>query len=143
MKRNKIALAVTSGYLGLSVLAGSMAFAASNTGVKSDEELQKFLATNPKVAAVVADVETKTGGKVMDAEFDDEAQGNAIVEFEVQMTDGSEKDVLYTLADGSMTVETDEDSDKQNASDEDGDEESDSDEGSDSDKDGDEENDDK
>lgn len=70
----------------------------------------------------MADVETKTGGKVIEAEFDDETQGNGVVEFEVMMADGSEQDVLYTLADGSMTVAADEDGDM------DGDHENDNDE---------------
>ena len=110
MKRNKLVLAATSGLVGLSVLAGSMAYAASQSDGKSAEELQQFLA-NPKVAAVVADVETKTGGKVMEAEFDDEAQGNGVVEFEVVMADGSEQEVLYTLADNSMTVNAEDQND--------------------------------
>lgn len=109
MKRTKIALAATSGLVGLSVLAGSMAYAATDSSAKSAEELQKFLTANPKVAAVVAGVETKTGGKVVGAEFDEKATGNGIVEFEVMMADGTEQDMLYTLADGSMTVEADED----------------------------------
>lgn len=109
MKRTKIALAATSGLVGLSVLAGSMAYAATDSSAKSAEELQKFLAANPKVAAVVAGVETKTGGKVVGAEFDEKATGNGIVEFEVMMADGTEQDMLYTLADGSMTVEANED----------------------------------
>ena len=109
MKRNKLVLAATSGLVGLSVLAGSMAYAASQSDGKSAEELQQFLTANPKVAAVVADVETKTGGKVMEAEFDDEAQGNGVVEFEVVMADGSEQEVLYTLADNSMNDDGDND----------------------------------
>lgn len=111
MKRNKIALAATSGLVGLSMLAGSLAYASTGSDAKSAEELQQFLTANPEVAAVVADVETKTGGKVTEAEFDDETQGNGIVEFEVMMADGSEQEVLYTLADGSMTVDVDEDGD--------------------------------
>ena len=107
MKRNKIALAATSGLVGLSVLAGSVAYAAGNSDAKSAEELQQFLGANPEVASVVADVETKTGGKVVEAEFDDETAGNSVVEFEVMMADGSEQDVLYTLADGSMAVNLD------------------------------------
>ena len=109
MKRNKIALAATSGLVGLSVLAGSLAYASTDSTAKDVEELAQFLSANPKVAAVVADVETKTGGKVVGAEFDDETQGKGIVEFEVMMADGNEQDMLYTLADGSMTVEADED----------------------------------
>ena len=111
MKRNKIALAATSGLVGLSVLAGSVAYAQSTNGGSDAAELQAFLDANPTVAAVVADVETKTGGKVIEAEFDDETQGNGVVEFEVMMADGSEQDVLYTLADGSMTVDVDDDDD--------------------------------
>ena len=59
MKRNKLVLAATSGLVGLSVLAGSMAYAASQSDGKSAEELQQFLTANPKVAAVVADVEMR------------------------------------------------------------------------------------
>jgi len=114
MKRNKIALAATSGLVGLSVLAGSMAYAAGNSDAKSAEELQQFLGANPEVASVVADVETKTGGKVVEAEFDDETAGNGVVEFEVMMADGSEQDVLYTLADGSMAVNPDDGDDDGN-----------------------------
>ncbi|MEX5516616.1 hypothetical protein [Pseudophaeobacter sp. 1A09344] len=122
MKRNKIALAATSGLVGLSVLAGSLAYASTGSDAKSAEELAQFLSANPNVAAVVADVETKTGGKVVEAEFDDETAGNGIVEFEIMMADGSEQEVLYTLADGSMTVAADEDGDM------DGDHENDNDE---------------
>ena len=107
MKHNKFALAATSGLVGLSVLAGSVAYAAGNSNAKSADELQQFLGANPKVASVVVDVESKTGGKVTGAEFDDEKVGNGVVEFEVLMADGSEQDVLFTLADGSMVVNPD------------------------------------
>ena len=119
MKRNKIALAATSGLVGLWVLAGSLAYASTGSDAKDAEELAQFLSANPEVAAVVADVETQTGGKVVEAEFDDETQGNGVVEFEVMMADGSEQDVLYTLAGGSMTVDVDDDDDE-NGADEDG-----------------------
>lgn len=111
MTRNKIALAATSGLVGLSVFAGSMAFAATDTTTVSAQALQQFLTANPEVSAAVAGVETQTGGKVVGAEFDEKAAGNGIVEFEVMMADGTEQDMLYTLADGSMTVEADEDGD--------------------------------
>lgn len=124
MKRSKITLVATSGLVGLSILAGSMAYAAGNSDTKPAEELQQFLTANPEVAAVVADVETKTGGKVMDAEFDDETQGNGVVEFEIVTADGTELDVLYALADGSMTVddedEDDDGDDSENEADDDG-----------------------
>ena len=121
MKRNKIALAATSGLVGLSVLAGSLAYASTDSTAKDVEELAQFLSANPKVAAVVADVETKTGGKVVGAEFDDETQGNGIVEFEIMMADGTEQQMLYTLADGSMTVDVDVDVDVDEDGDNDGD----------------------
>ena len=121
MKRNKIALAATSGLVGISVLAGSLAYASTDSTAKDAEELAQFLSANPNVAAVVADVETKTGGKVVGAEFDDETQGNGIVEFEVMMADGNEQDMLYTMADGSMTVEADEDDHDGDNDDNDGD----------------------
>ena len=111
MKRNKIALAATSGLLGLSIIAGSLAYASSGSDAKDAEELAQFLSANPEVAAVVADVETQTGGTVVEAEFDDDTQGNGIVEFEIMMADGSEQEVLFTVADGSMTVEVDDDDD--------------------------------
>lgn len=111
MKLNKIALAATSGLVAVSVLAGSLAHASTDSDAKSAQELQAFLAANPEAAAALEAVETKTGGKVVDAEFDDETQGKGIVEFEVIMTDGSEQEFLYTLADGSMTFVADEDSD--------------------------------
>ena len=111
MKRNKIALAATSGLVGLSVFAGSLAYASTGSDAKDAEELQQFLSANPEVAAVVKDVETKTGGKVVEAEFGDETEAKGIVEFEIMMADGSEQEVLYTLADGSMTVDVDDDDD--------------------------------
>lgn len=130
MKRNKIALAASSGLVGLSVLAGSFAFAATGKDAKDAEELQQFLSANPEVAAVVTDVEAKTGGKVVEAEFDDETQGNGVVEFEIMMGDGSEQEVLYTLADGSMTMDVDDDEDgddDESETDEDGENEADDD----------------
>lgn len=121
MKRNKITLAAMSGLVGLSVLAGSLAYAGSGSESGSAAELQQFLSANPKVATVVADVEAKTGGKVVEAEFDDETAGNGVVEFEIKMQDGSEQEVKYNLADSSMTVTTDEDGDKHESDHEDND----------------------
>lgn len=104
MIRNQIKLAATSGLVGLSVFAGSFAYAATGSDATSSQELQQFLKANPQAASAVSAVESKTGGKVAGAEFDDETKGNGIVEFEVMQADGTEQSVLYTLADGSMTV---------------------------------------
>lgn len=107
MKRSKIALAATSGLVGLSVLAGSMTFAQGTAGRTDAAELQQFLAANPAVAAVVAQVEAQTGGTVVEAEFDDDHSDNSVVEFEVMMANGSEHDVRYTLASGEIVTEAD------------------------------------
>ncbi len=118
MKRNKIAIAATSGLVGLSVLAGSMAFGQTTTGGSDAAELQQFLTANPSAAAAVTAVETQTGGTVVGAEFDDDFADNSVVEFEVTMADGSEQDVLYTLADGTMTMDDESDDDHSDEEDE-------------------------
>lgn len=111
MKRSTIAYAASSGLLGLSILAGSVAYAQSLEGGGDEAELQAFLAANPAVVEAVTAVETETGGTVVEAEFDDETPGNSVVEFEIEMADGSEQEVLYHLADGSMTVDVEDDED--------------------------------
>ncbi|MAO27114.1 hypothetical protein [Roseovarius sp.] len=107
MKRSTIAYAASSGLLGLSILAGSVAYAQSLEGGADAAELQAFLEANPAVVEAVTAVETETGGTVVEAEFDDETPGNSVVEFEIEMADGSEREVLYHLADGSMTGDVD------------------------------------
>ena len=107
MKRTTIAYAASSGLLGLSILAGSVAYAQSLEGGADAAELQAFLEANPAVVEAVTAVETETGGTVVEAEFDDETPGNSVVEFEIEMADGSEREVLYHLADGSMTGDVD------------------------------------
>lgn len=105
MKRTTIAYAAGSGLLGLSILAGSLAYAQSLEGGGDAAELQAFLEANPAVVEAITAVETETDGTVVEAEFDDETPGNSVVEFEIEMADGSEQEVLYHLADGSMTVD--------------------------------------
>ncbi|WP_336096683.1 PepSY domain-containing protein [Roseovarius sp. CH_XMU1461] len=105
MKRTTIAYAASSGLLGLSILAGSLAYAQNLEGGADAAELQAFLEANPDVVEAVTAVEIETGGTVVEAEFDDETPGNSVVEFEIEMADGSEQEVLYHLADGSMTVD--------------------------------------
>lgn len=105
MKRTTIAYAASSGLLGLSILAGSLAYAQNLEGGADAAELQAFLEANPAVVGAVTAVEIETGGTVVEAEFDDETPGNSVVEFEIEMADGSEREVLYHLADGSMTVD--------------------------------------
>ena len=135
MKRNQIARAATSGLVGLSVLAGSVAYAATDPNPTAAAELQQFLTANPDVAAIVANVEAQAAGTVVGAEFDDNAAGNGVVEFDVMMADGSEQHVLYTLADGSMRVGAD-DGDNDDGNDDDGDNDGDKDNDKDGDHDG-------
>ena len=121
MKRSTIAYAASSGLLGLSILAGSLAYAQSLEGGGDAAELLAFLEANPAVVEAVTAVETETGGTVLEAEFEDETPGNSVVEFEIEMADGSEQEVLYHLADGSMTVDVedgDEDDDEEDDEDE-------------------------
>lgn len=105
MKRTTIAYAASSGLLGLSNLAGSLAYAQNLEGGADAAELQAFLEANPAVVGAVTAVEIETGGTVVEAEFDDETSDNSVVEFEIEMADGSEREVLYHLADRSMTVD--------------------------------------
>jgi len=106
--------------LGLSILAGSVAYAQSLEGGGDAAELQAFLEANPAVVEAVTAVETETGGTVIEAEFDDETPGNSVVEFEIEMADGSEQEVLYHLADGSMTVDVEDDGEEDDEEDDDG-----------------------
>lgn len=120
MKRSTIAYAASSGLLGLSILAGSVAYAQSLEGGGDAAELQAFLEANPAVVEAVTAVETETGGTVVEAEFDDETPGNSVVEFEIEMADGSEQEVLYNLADGSMTVDVEDGDEGDDEEDDDG-----------------------
>lgn len=120
MKRSTIAYAASSGLLGLSILAGSLAYAQSLEGGGDAAELQAFLEANPAVVEAVTAVETETGGTVVEAEFDDETPGNSVVEFEIEMADGSEQEVLYHLADGSMTVDVEDGDEADDEEDDDG-----------------------
>ena len=105
MKRSTIAYAASSGLLGLSILAGSVAYAQSLEGGADAAELQAFLEANPAV---------------VEAEFDDETPGNSVVEFEIEMADESEREVLYNLADGSMTVDVEDGDEGDDEEDDDG-----------------------
>lgn len=120
MKRSTIAYAASSGLLGLSILAGSVAYAQSLEGGADAAELQAFLEANPAVVEAVTAVETETGGTVVEAEFDDETPGNSVVEFEIEMADESEREVLYNLADGSMTVDVEDGDEGDDEEDDDG-----------------------
>jgi len=104
MKRNKIALAMTSGIVGLSALSATMAFAGS--GQNNTATLEQFLNANPAVAAVVPNVQRSVGGPITSAEFDDEAGGNSVVEFKSTLADGTVQAVFYSMSTGEITEGT-------------------------------------
>ena len=85
----------------LGIAAGGIAFAQN----QSDGDLQSFLAANPAAADGRTAIETQTGGTVTEAEMEDDAPG--LIEFEVEMADGSEKDVYWSIADSAVVTEAD------------------------------------
>jgi len=85
----------------LGIAAGGVAFAQNN----SDESLQSVLAATPSAAEGVTAVEAQTGGKVVDAEMEDDAPD--LIEFEDEMADGSEADVYWSVADATVVTEAD------------------------------------
>ncbi len=117
MKRNTF----IAGLVAITATIGSAAWADSHTAksgaeiTKDAAELSQFVTNNPQFASVIQDLETKTGGKVTEAEFDDDmGDGTTHVEFEVTLANGSDEDHIYSIADGSMTLEVDNDHDDQN-----------------------------
>lgn len=113
MKRNTLIAAATAG---LVAITGSVAWAGSNSAEKDAAELAQFVTVNPQFATVIADLETQTGGTVTEAEFEDDmGDGTTQVEFEVTMADGSDDEYIYNVADGSMTLDVDEDDDMDKA----------------------------
>lgn len=113
MKRNTLIAAATAGVVALSIAVGSVAMAASGSAETEAAELQQFLAENPSLNQAVADIEAKTGGKVTEAEFEDD-DGPNLVEFEVAMPDGTSQEMILNTADGSMSIEVDDDDETEN-----------------------------
>ena len=85
----------------LGIAAGGVAFAQSDAA----GDLQSFLDATPGAAAGMTAVEAETGGAVVEAELEDDAPG--LIEFEVEMADGSEADILWSVADGATLNEAD------------------------------------
>lgn len=79
----------------LGIAAGGVAFAQTD----SANDLQSFLAATPSAA------EAKTGGTVVEAEMEDDAPG--LIEFELEMADGSEANVYWSVADSTVVTEAD------------------------------------
>ena len=100
MKRNVMKSAAATGLVSLSVLAGSMAFAATDGSAKDAAEMQTFLASNPAHAKMVSTVEAKTGGKVVSAEVF--TKDGKLIEFSDAMANGNEQEVILNTADGSI-----------------------------------------
>ncbi len=85
----------------LGIAAGGVAFAQTD----SANDLQSFLAATPSAAEGLAAVEAKTGGTVVEAEMEDDAPG--LIEFELEMADGSEANVYWSVADSTVVTEAD------------------------------------
>ena len=85
----------------LGIAAGGVALAQDS----SAENVQSFIEATPGAAEGLAAVEAQTGGTVVEAEMEDDAPG--LIEFEVEMADGSEADVYWSVADGAVVTEAD------------------------------------
>lgn len=124
MKRTSIIAA--SGFVATLAVMGSVAYAGSHavtTDTNSDAvELQQFVDSNPQLTQAIAALETQTGGKVTDAEFEDDmGDGTTHVEFEVTLADGTEADYILNVADGTTSVEVDDANDNDDDDDDDAD----------------------
>ena len=87
----------------LGIAAGGVALAQGSDAA----DLAAFIDATPGAAEGLAAVEARTGGTVTEADLENDAPG--LIEFEVQMPDGSEADALYAVDDGTITVETEDD----------------------------------
>ena len=85
----------------LGIAAGGVALAQDG----STGDVQSFLDATPGAAEGLAAVEAQTGGTVVEAEMEDDASG--LIEFEVEMTDGKEADVYWSVADGAVVTKAD------------------------------------
>ena len=127
MKRNTLIAAATTGMIALTALTGA-AFAANDAEASDAVELQQFLKDNPAMNDLIAPVEASTGGKVVGMELDDEAAGNGtLVEVDVQMADGSEKEFMVNADTKTVTAQAED----QDEGDDDGDDDESDDDGAD------------
>lgn len=100
MKRSKLALAATSGLVGLSLLAGVAARAESHGKANDATEVQQFLGAKVAIADAVKAAEGATGGKAVSAEFDSDKAG---AYFDVETLSGDKyQDVKVSATDGKV-----------------------------------------
>lgn len=85
----------------LGIAAGGVAFAQNDAA----GDLKSFLEATPGAAEGLAAVESRTGGTVVEAALEDDAPG--LIEYEVEMADGSEVDIYWSVADGTVVTEAD------------------------------------
>jgi len=116
MKRTTITRTAAAGIIALSALGGSMAYAAAeaNSPASDAAELQQFVAANPSVAKLIADVETKTGGKVTGISHEDMKGAKGMFGVEVTKADGTRSEYIVNPADGSMKVAANDDHNGEN-----------------------------
>lgn len=104
MKRTAFIATATSALVAMSVVAGSAAWADSHESKSDEAELAQFLSANPAIVPHIEALEAQTGGKVTEAEFDDDmGDGTTHVELELRMADGKEQEYILNTTDGSIT----------------------------------------
>lgn len=107
MKRNVLIAAATTCMIALTSIAGA-AYAANDGETNDAAELQQFLKDNPGMNDVIAPVEASTGGKVVGMELDNESAGNGtLVEVDVLMADGSEKEFMVDADTKTISAQAD------------------------------------
>jgi len=106
MKRTTLIAAATTGMMALTAVAGA-AYASTDNAANDAAELTQFLKENPAMNDLIAPVETKTGGKVVGMERNDEASGNGtLVEVDVMMADGSAKGFMVNTDTKMITAQS-------------------------------------
>lgn len=102
MKSLKWKTAISTGLIGLA-LGGAVLASSDN----NEADLQKFVTDHPEMQAVIDQLQTQTGGQVIEAEMGDEAKDQNLVDFEVKLADGSIEDWIYNLTDQTLQAEVD------------------------------------
>ncbi len=98
--------AISTGLIALGL--GSAALASSDNDAAA---LQQFVADHPEMQTVIDQLQSQTGGQVIEAEMGDEAGEENLVDFEVKLADGSIEDWIYNLTDQSLAAEVDDEND--------------------------------
>ena len=94
---------IAAGLFGLSLIAGTAAWAEEAAAPGPSAEALAFLASPTSLAAAIATVESAAGGKASTIEFVMGEDGEPdLIMADVVMADGSEKEVSVNPADGKV-----------------------------------------